>query len=61
MTELSDAPCFLRKMWGSVCWTDPLSLGDRGDTSITRLIIIIKSEVSAFLIVVIFAVVVCLR
>ena len=47
--------------WDYMGWTDPFNLGGRGDIFITHLIILIKSGVSTFLIVVIISVVVCLR
>ena len=54
-------PYFLRNMSGCIVKLAHSSSGDREDICITHLIIIIKSEVSTFPIVVIFSVAVCLR
>ena len=53
---------FHYNIWGCMCVQLPhFSIGDWKDISIAHVIIIIKSEVSTFPIVIIFSVVVCLR
>ena len=62
MTYWPGANSFLKPILTTILWYKLAHsiLGDRGDICITRLIIIIKSEISIFAIVVMFAVVVWL-